>query len=173
MRVGLDSQCLSYLLDGIAGVSKPTDSLAPERISLLRLWFYTPGTFILTETVITEVSQIKNVTRRKFHDGFIKPHFLDYPAQDITTIKSRVEELNKYHPKHNDCRILAEAEDLKLDYLLTYDYDFLKRLSNTSKITNLIKPVDYWKSLNIPKGTKPITIPHPTNPLSKETWWVH
>ena len=83
--------------DGIAGVSKPTDLLAPESISLLRLWFYTPGTFILTETVITEVAQIKNVTRRELHDGFINTLFLDYPVRDITTIESRVKDLKKYH----------------------------------------------------------------------------
>ncbi len=51
-HVGLDSQCLSYLLDGIVGVSEPTDSLAEEKKALLRSWFYKPGTFILSETAI-------------------------------------------------------------------------------------------------------------------------
>ena len=38
-HVGLDSQCLSYLLDGIAGISEPTDALAEEKKALLRTWF--------------------------------------------------------------------------------------------------------------------------------------
>ncbi|MBL1142844.1 MAG: type II toxin-antitoxin system VapC family toxin [Proteobacteria bacterium] len=172
-HVGLDSHCLSYLLDGIAGVSCPTDSLAQERISLLRIWFYRPGTFYITETVLAEVAQIRDIYRRELHDGFINSLFLDYPVRIRAEVKNRAKEFETYHPKHNDCLILAEAEELNLDILLSYDNDFLKRLSNVSEITRLMKPVDYWVSLNIPKGSQPVTVPHHTNPLSKETWWVH
>ncbi len=70
-HVGLDSQCLSYLLYAIGGISEPTDLLAEEKKALLRSWFYKPGTFVLTETVISEVSRIRNIDRREFHESFI------------------------------------------------------------------------------------------------------
>ncbi len=172
-QVGLDSQCLSYLLDGIAGVSRPVGDLANEKISLLKAWFYRPGTFVLTETVVAEVAKIRNVPLKELHESFINTLFLDYPVNDVEAVKSRAKEFEEYHAKENDCLILAEAEELNLDIVLTYDNKFWKRLSSTSNTTHLMKPTSYWKSLNIPKGAKPITVPHVTNPLSKEIWWRH
>ena len=170
--VGLDSQCLSYLLDGIEGIEEPTDPLAEERKALLRSWFYKPGTFILTETVVSEVSKIRNINRREFHEGFIRTLFLDYPVRDQNKVKARAAQFEIKHPKKNDCLILAEAEELELDYVLTYDDKFWKRLDSASSITKLMKPTDYWAYLNIKKGAKPVTIPHITNPLSNQSWWV-
>lgn len=170
-HVGLDSQCLSYLLDGIAGVSEPTDPLAEEKKALLRSWFYKPGTFILTETVISEVGRIRNIERRKFHETFIQTLFLDYPVRDLPTVQARAAQLEVYHPKSSDCRILAEAEELGLDFVLTYDHDFWKRLCTASKATKLMKPSAYWVSLGIPEGARPATVPHHTNPLSEQSWW--
>lgn len=66
-HIGLDSQCLSYLLDGIAGITEPLDALAKEKKAILRIWFYQPGSFILGETVISEVAKIRNLDRREFH----------------------------------------------------------------------------------------------------------
>jgi hypothetical protein len=134
--IGLDSQCLSYLLDSIAGINEPQDALAEEKKALLRIWFYQPGTFILGETVISEVAY-----------------------------------LQRAHPKPDDCRILAEAEELKLNFLLTYDHDFWRRLSAISSTTKLMKPSSYWSTLGILKGAAPVTVPHPTNPLSRQSWW--
>ena len=170
-HVGLDSQCLSYLLDAIAGISEPSDDLADEKIALLRSWFYKPGTFVLTETVITEVSQIRSIDRRELHESFISTLFIDYPVRDLAAVQSRALQFKASHPKLNDCRILAEAEELGLDFVLTYDQDFWKRLSNSSGITKLMKPSDYWVSLGIQKGAKPVTVPHHTNPLSEQSWW--
>lgn len=168
---GLDSQCLSYLLDAIDGISEPKDDLAEERKALLRIWFYTPGTFIVTETVLKEVGKIKNKSRRELHDSFINTLFLDYPAKDKAQINKRAEEFKKIHSGTNDCLILAEAEELRVDVLLTYDEDYWKHLSSYSDITALMKPTEYWNKLGINKGEKPVAIPHPTNPLSKESWW--
>jgi len=170
-HVGLDSQCLSYLLDGIAGINEPTDSLAEEKKALLRSWFYKPGTFTLTETVISEVSQIRNIDRREFHKSFISTLFLDYPVQNLNAVQARAAEFTLTHPKHNDCRILAEAEELELDFVLTYDHNFWKRLPNVSHTTKLMKPSAYWATLDIAKGMKPVTVPHPTNTLSQQSWW--
>jgi hypothetical protein len=170
-HVGLDSQCLSYLLDAIAGISEPTDLLAEEKKALLRSWFYKPGTFVLTETVISEVSRIRNIDRREFHESFISTLFLDYPVRDLAAVQARAAQFETYHPNPGDCRILAEADELKLDFVLTYDHKFWKRLSNVSGTTKLMKPLAYWTSRGIPKGAKPVTVPHHTNPLSVQSWW--
>lgn len=170
-QVGLDSQCLSYLLDGISGVSEPTDSLAAEKVALLRSWFYLAGTFTLTETVLTEVRKIRNSERRDLHESAVRTLFLDYPVRDDDATTSRAKLFQAKHPKQNDCRILAEAEELGLDILLTYDCKFWKRLRSSSAITRLMKPLDYWASLRIPRGAQPRTVPHHTNPLSQEMWW--
>ena len=170
-HVGLDSQCLTYLLDGIAGISEPTDALAEEKKALLRTWFYQPGTFILSETVISEVAKIRNLDRRRFHESFVQTLFLDYSVRDLAAVQDRAAHLQMSHPKASDCRILAEAEELQLDFLLTYDHDFWKRLSATSLTTKLMKPSPYWISLGIAKGVTPVTVPHHTNPLSQQSWW--
>lgn len=72
-RVGLDSQCLSYLIDAVAGIEEPTDPLAEERKALIRVWFYTPETYYVLETVAKEVSAIRAVERREFHEDFVRP----------------------------------------------------------------------------------------------------
>ena len=171
LHIGLDSQCLSYLLDAIRGISEPTDSLAEEKKALLRTWFYKPGTFILTETVISEVSKIWNIDRREFHESFIRTLFLDYPVRDPTAIQTRATQFESYHPKPSDCRILAEAEELRLSCVLTYDHKFWKRLSDVSSTTKLMKPSEFWASCDVQKGENPVTLPDPLNPLSVQSWW--
>ncbi|BAO28821.1 type II toxin-antitoxin system VapC family toxin [Sulfuritalea hydrogenivorans] len=170
-QVGLDSQCLSYLLDGIAGISEPTDPLAPEKIALLRSWFYRSGTFTLTQTVAAEVADIPNPERRELHQSFMRTLFLDYPVQDAQAVQNRAELFQSEHPKLNDCRVLAEAEELGLDVMLTYDNKFWKRLQNSSATTMLVKPSTYWAGLGVPRGAQPKTLPDHTNPLSSQSWW--
>lgn len=167
-HIGLDSQCLSYLLDAMATVGEPRDPLREEKIALLRIWFYQPGTFILTETVISEVARIRNQERREFHNSFIQTLFLDYPVRDRTAVRARAAHFEQVHPEASDCQILAEAEELQLDFVLTYDHNFLKRLSTTDSAPKVVKPSSYWNSLGILKGAKPVTVPDNTNPLSKQ-----
>lgn len=172
-QIGLDSQSLSYLLDAIVGIEEPTDILATEKKALVRSWFYRPGgfAFTLTATVIAEVRQIPDATRREFHESFIRTLFLDYPVLDPIAVQARADQFAGAHPKPRDCRILAEAEELGLDVVLTYDHDFWKRLREKSPTTRLIKPSEYWADLGIPAGAMPQTIPHPTNPISAQSWW--
>lgn len=172
-HVGLDSNCLTYLLTAISGISEPTDDLALEKIALIRIWFHKPGNFCfyLTETVVSEVKNIPDSKHRELHDSFIRTLFCDYPVQDVDTVQQRAAYFQNLHNKQNDCRVLAEAEELGLDILLTYDNDFWKKLKCASNKTRLMKPSEYWASLGIPRGANPITVPHSTNPLSQENWW--
>lgn len=97
--------------------------------------------------------------------------FLDYPVQDAKAVQARAELFQSEHPMLNDCRILAEAEELGFDVLLTYDNNFWKRLQNSSATTRLIKPSAYWAGLGVPRGAQPKTEPHHSNPLSSQSWW--
>ncbi len=169
-KVGLDSQCLSYLIDAIDGVEEPTDPLAEEKKALLRTWFYLPSTFYVSETVVSECADIRHIDRRELHEIFIRTGFLDLPIRDRAKVGERVAQLMKAHPEEPDCRILAEAEDLGLDTLLTYDRNFMKRLNSLSVVT-LACPSAFWDSLSIPRGVRPVTVPSTTNPLSKQSWW--
>ena len=171
MKVGLDSQCLSYLIDAVAGVAEPIDPLAEERKALIRIWWYTPETFYVSEAVLGETAKICDVDRGALHKGFVNVLFLDLPVRDKNKVQTRSKQFELKHSGILDCRILAEAEDLGLDVLLTYDDKFHRRLGRASPVVQLLTPFSHWSSLGIPKGAKPVTEPHPTNPLSKERWW--
>ncbi|HOY71267.1 MAG TPA: hypothetical protein PL131_06210 [Methylotenera sp.] len=177
-HVGLDSQSFSYLLDAISGISKPVDSLATEKIALVRAFFYKPGqfSFVLTETVVNEASKINNVERRNLHDSFRNTLFYSPAVKDAIAVKNRANEFYIHHRKLNDCLVLAEAEDLRLDIVLTYDNKFWQRLCNMSNVTKLMKPNEYWASLDIPIGGTPQFRPYDANPedanpLSFQQWW--
>jgi hypothetical protein len=47
-RVALDSNCLSYLLDGIYAVTGPIGDLAEEQLALVRTMFYDEWPFYVT-----------------------------------------------------------------------------------------------------------------------------
>src|SRR5262245_21263519 len=106
-HVGLDSQCLSYLLDAISGISEPIDVLAGEKKALLRSWFYKPGTFILTETVTSETSRIRNIDRRNFHESFISTLFLEYPVQNLDVSEKTFQRL-RYNEAHETIGLLGQ-----------------------------------------------------------------
>lgn len=170
-KVGLDSQCLSYLIDAANSVSEPTGPLADERKALLRVWFYGPGRFYVSETVLSECVRIRGIERRQLHESFGAITYWGLPVRDAGTVSKRVAELLLLHPKVSDCRILAEAEDLALDTLLTYDKQMIKRLCAVSSRAALTTPSNYWLNLGILQGAIPHSVPHATNPLSGQSWW--
>jgi len=170
-KIGLDSQCLSYLIDAAIGATEPTDPLADERKALLRTWFYGPGRFYISETVLSECARIRGAERRQLHESFGVITYWGLPVRDAGTVAKREAEFVLLHPKARDCRILAEAEDLALDTLLTYDEELMKRLSPASSKVALVTPSSYWSSLGIARGAKPHSVPHATNPLSGQSWW--
>lgn len=172
LRVGLDSQCLSYLLDAINEVNEPRDPLASEKKALIRSWFYLEkGTFFIAETVMKEVANMRASDRRDFHESFVRTLFHDFPVCNASAVACRALYFHSIHPELNDCRILAESEEHEIDVLLTYDDNFRRRLATASSTIRLMTPCSYWDSLGIQKGALPKTVPHHTNPLSTQTWW--
>jgi len=170
-RIVIDSQCVSYLIDALINVKRPTDALASEKIALFRSYLYLKDVLYITPTAVSECGEIPNEERKALHERFNFVIFGEYIVEHPAIVDKRAKLLNSFHPGEADCRILAEAEEGKFEALLTYDKHFLRNLKRASSIVNLCKPSEFWASLNIPPGTKPGKVPHSKNPLSKERWW--
>lgn len=171
ITIGIDSQCLSYLIDAIQGIKKPTGSLAPEKTALYRIYLYTPGTLFVTETVINECAAIRDEARKELHDSYIGVLFDEAQIQQLENVELRAKKLEAHHNGKNDCRILAESEDANFNVLLTYDNDFLTHLQGVSQEVKICRPTEYWNQLNISHGANPDKRPSNSNPLSNNKWW--
>jgi len=170
--MGVDSNCLSFIIDAFEGTEKPTDSLAEQRIALARIFFYTGQTFLTTPTVKREIEKIPDLVRRKEHQSWMMTLFGTLPVRvPPEEISRRSQNYQRFHRKQSDCMVLAEAEVTRLAILLTFDFAFVDRLTGKSNVV-LMKPLDCWNALGIPKGSQPKTQPHPTNPLIDQSWWI-
>lgn len=169
--VGLDSQCFTYLIDAIQGIGPPTSPPEEEKISLLRIYLFSNSTLFITPTVKTEYLSIRNQEHRESHESFLNVLFDEWPIDDTCAVKLRARNLEKDHNQKNDCMIFAEAENIGMRTLLSYDKEFLRRLRGKSPSLQLVKPSEYWAQLAIPRGMRPNKIPDRRNPLSAQTWW--
>ena len=169
--MGVDSNCLSFIIDAFEGIERPTDDLAEQKIALAWIFFYTGQTFFTTPIVKGECDRISDPGRRAKHQSWMLTPFGTLPVRvhpdDITR---RAKYFQQFHGKERDCRILAEAEATRLAILLSFDFDFVDRLAGQSNVM-LMKPLDCWRLFDIPKGSPPKTVPHPTNPLVAHDWW--
>lgn len=168
--IGLDSQCLSYLIDAMQGSSAPSGDLATEKIALFRTYLYTEGTLFVTPRVIEECAKIRNEANKNLHETYLNDLFDVFPLNSPSNVEARTRVLSAHHSGLSDCRILAEAEDVDFSALLTYDADFLRHLHGKGKV-DLVRPSAFWADLKIPAGAKLNKRLHPKNPLSTQDWW--
>ena len=125
-EITLDSQCLSFLIDALEAVARPTDSLADQRIVLAHLYFYTPGALWVTPTVKEEFERIKDAARRDSHQSWTSALFGVRAVNDPAAVECQAAYLEQFHAgKRNDCTVLAEAEDIGFAALLSYDHKFV------------------------------------------------
>jgi predicted nucleic-acid-binding protein len=171
MKVTMDSQCFTYICEAINGVSKPEDSLAAEKIALFRSYLYLPDTLYVSPTVIQEFQNIRDAEKRRKHEECLVL-FSEVFIENRELVEKFTKNYSKYHSGLRDCAILAEAEVSEFDFLLSYDSKFLKNLSKHCNLVNLVSPSEFWSKLNIQKGIQPDKIPHHTNPLGVESWWL-
>ena len=173
--VALDSNSLSYLVDVMSSGQKPNCSLADQKIALLRIYLYRNEVLFLPPTVAAEYKRIKDDALERKHSIVRDRLLIDVPKSDLVVLKSRISKYSEFHPgakNRKDCQILAEAELGGCPYLLTYDSRFLSNLKGKTQKIRMLTPLEFWDSLNIPRGSQPRLKPHSTNPLSKETWWI-
>lgn len=173
-KVSIDSNALSYLVDAMSNCKMPVGQQADEKIALLRSYFYRDDILYVSPTVKAEYGKIKDEKKRRDHQEITDILLGDLFVSDHGLIKTRTKEYNKYHSgkkNEKDCKILAESEIGGCNLILTYDQDFYKKLHDKTHSIKIMKPSDFWVSLRIPADSKPVIVPHPTNPLFKETWW--
>lgn len=173
--VCIDSNAVTYLLEAMAAGTCPVGALAAEKISLLRTYLYRDEILHMSPTVEAEYSKIRDEARRKHHVNLGNALLGDTLEPDMQELETRTHEYLQLHrgdQNRNDCQIVAEAELGGCDCLLTYDPALLANLAGRTHGISLLTPKDFWSSLNIPRGSAPVRLPHPTSPLSKETWWI-
>jgi hypothetical protein len=171
IQLGIDSQCLSYVIDAMAGISEPSDSLAVQKLALVRLFFHLPDTLWVTPTVTLECARIRNTDRAALHASFIRVLFGELQIKKQQSVNARAADLRRHHSGENDCTILAEAEDVGHNVLLTFDTNFVRHLASHAAGVELLQPAEYWEHLALPRGSTPDKVPHSMNPLSAESWW--
>lgn len=163
--MGVDSNCLSFIIDALEGIEKPTDSLAEQRIALARIFFYTGQTFFTMPTVKSEVENIRDSIRKAKHESWMMTHFGTLPIHiPEDAISQRAQRFKRFHSKERDCMLLAEAEAAQLEILLSFDFDFVDHLAGKSNVI-LMKPLDCWNALSIPRGSPP----NPIQPIPSLT----
>ncbi|MBT3071982.1 type II toxin-antitoxin system VapC family toxin [Rhodomicrobium sp. Az07] len=173
--VALDSNAMTYLIDGLNCVSGPP--LGPESESkraLVQSFLYLPdcSCFHLTPTVEVEYKRIKDRLKRDNHDSWAMVHFLSvHPILDQNQFIIRVHQLQMHHRGHGDCKVLAECEMSGIKALVTRDREFKERLAPQAVGVRVYTPLEYWRSLGIAPGTPPRRIPKHNNPLSRTDWW--
>lgn len=170
MQLGLDSQCLSYVIDAWVHGQEPKGQLAQEQLALTRLFFYLPDTLWTTRTVVDECAAIRNEDRANLHKSFIAVMFGELPLRNSAAVDKRSTEFASCHPGRGDCRVVAEGEDVGHTHLLTYDKNLITHLSAFTKIS-ILRPSDAWIELAPPKGAQPNKVPERSNPLAREKWW--
>jgi hypothetical protein len=169
-EIGLDSQCLTYLISALEGVAAPTDSLAEQKVALVRLYLYTRGSVSVTPTVKREFLRIRDEARRASHVSWTSVLFGVRPLNDAAAVERRAASLESFHADRDDRLVLAESEDVGFATLLSFDTRFVNHLSNHARLV-LTQPAACWASLGIPTGAKPDKVPAFGNPLAAETWW--
>lgn len=172
--VALDSNALTYLIDALEAVNgPPTGRLGPTKIALARTFMYLPpdSCFHIVPTVEFEFQKIKDRARLANHTDWVLTHISmvsPRPPEDL--VRLRAFELLAYGADVGDCRVLAECELSQIKTLITEDKDFVRTLGGHSRV-RIMSAEECWSSLGVKPGASPNKVPHPTNPLARQTWW--
>lgn len=173
-QVTFDSQVFTYLVEANSGAYNPaTDTdqaVAQERIAALRIFLY-HDVIVIPPTVAREFRSISDPERRQEHELFARVHLIEPDHLDPAKVDALATYYHGLHPSMNDCRIVAEAELLRIDFLLTHDADLFKHLGRRPGYPVLALPSWFWQFMKIPRGKPPKWAPHPTHPLSQADWW--
>ncbi len=171
MIVSADSNCLTFIIDAMQGISEPIDPLADERQALFRTYLYLAGTLHSTPRSKAECLRIQDPKRLDLHRRFLTANFDVVRPPNSDRVNALADSFRAFHSDEDDCYILAEAIEGGADVLLTYDDRFIARLARMARSTRMLRPTEYWRSLDIPRGSKPDKVPDNSNPLSSESWW--
>lgn len=171
--IAIDSNVLTYLVDALDENYDPSldrSHLMPERVALVRIYFYCGQPYYVPPTVQKEYQRISNSIKQQAHDRLHQILLLDSGNFNQTAVQYRASMLLNSHNDIDDCTIVAESEFMKMEVLLTSDEDLLTRLARIASI-QIVKPSDFLIGLNIQSNIKPMIAPAPSNPFSNLSWW--
>ena len=156
---------------GYNPATDPDNILAVERVAVFRLFLW--ADLIVTPTVLKQLAASKNSAWRDRLERLVLIHLPEaqIPASAFSAINDKVQNLQSFHCDSLDCRILAEAESIGANTLLSFDHQLRRRLKAQTTLS-LCRPSDYWNWLAIRPGTRPKWAPALSNPISRETWWL-
>jgi len=178
--VALDTHCLDYFIEVCeSNFVRPPNDMAEQKIALLRTYLYSPNIdcFSITPTAKTEISKIPNIDRRiNIESWYVLLN--EVIITDENPVTKRVDKLldmasiSNRHAKQGDATVLAECELSAVDTLLTYDKKFNGFLRSQASRTRVLRPLEYWEELNIPRGGPCQIRPAPGHPLQDQDWWI-
>ena len=172
--IAVDSNCFTYLFQAMEiGYDPRNDSdsrLAIEKSSMLKIFLHVGNLCILPD-VKDEVKQIRGQLKLNGHLLLGGTLLRNIDNLDNSQVMQYAKQYANFHSQQKDCRILAQAEVAGLDFLLTFDQEFLDKLQDKTQSVCLSEPSNYLERLNIIAGSKPKLIPDNLNPLSAMDWW--
>lgn len=160
-KVVLDANAMTYLNEVLNPSYAPDEDvsdLRDDRIALMRLYLHLDDIPWIVPTIEAEYQRIKAVGLLRSHTDLAYA-YLNEPGDDEALKNSakiifRVDELLQDHPQEADCRVVAEAEAIGGDAVLTCDHGLLQHLAGVVKI-GLFRPSQFWTRLGLPRGRRP------------------
>lgn len=171
-KIAIDSNAITYSLDAMSpGYDPSSDSLSDERRAIIRIALYINKIYVLP-TVKAECSRIPDRLKRLEHEGQTIFNTRQWKFDD-QRVEERMNDFLLYHEnKKADCRLLAEAEYVKMSILLSYDKIFIKKLDFKANGLEIIKPTEYWDRMDVSPMARPKRRPDPSTPLWQlREWW--
>jgi hypothetical protein len=165
-KVAFDRDVLLLFLRAVAG----EESTGREALAALRIVLYAATPYIVP-TISREIEEDGTPVERDWRSQQQLAEIVD--ATDtyhgcVTTMTYRYMD---YHSDPRECRVVVEAECAQLDAFLTLNNELTKALAPRAEQIAIMRPSDYWASVNVPRGTEPRWTPGPGHPLLGLDWW--
>jgi hypothetical protein len=173
--VAIAVQVLLYLLEAVCDGLLPDAAAEPnaaERLATFRVFCYSPCALWVPPTVRAKYALVTDPATRARHDEWASLHLEEdvAPGADEAELAARADALGIHHDDVEGCRVVAEAEAVGVDVLMTSDEGLIRSLRAHTALS-LLKPSEFFLSLGIPPGTEPPWLPPPGNPLRDATSW--
>ncbi len=173
MCLGTRWRCsvLLYRYELTYATEHTSSGLADERIAMSRLFMYGDCRLWVPPVVRSETAGIPRGELRDAQNRMTWYQLLDHDSGVAEgVIERRVNELLQHHAAATDCRVVAETETMELGYLVTRDDRLYRRLQARTKV-RIVRPSEFWESLDIHCAPVHAMVPAAENPLSASDWW--
>lgn len=165
---------VDYLADAMDGSYEPTfdhdENLRPERVAAFLLFLY--AELDIAPTASVQISNTPDQSRLRMLERVVTIHLCEPELTDDRLVRThlRTVELRRRHANEPDCSIVAEAEVLGYDAVVTFDRNMRRRLGPHARV-RVLSPSEAWDIMEVPRGEAPIRRPSDTNPKVAARWW--